>query len=296
MRLTQSHAGAFEWLRPPEGIRRAQVRRIGRTLWAFPYTVARFSPNRRRGWSKVLTIENNIPRTTLRDQRCISDCGRFRPAMAVEFFYVRGPVGGSELKSMNRSARLFLTQNCFSSIYRSHSAAGLRRIGLAAAIVAGLGLSACVESQTPLLTDAQPLLGQQFEVHLYENFSDKKASEFHTAAYQWKDGSYVRGSGLARDVKRFVAQPLEGNDFLLQSTDNTNLFNYWLGRKLAVGVYLVIPLDETDADGATRTTVCGKDTKEGICRVGTYEQLLKMARATAAKPAKNAALGVVLDR
>jgi hypothetical protein len=167
---------------------------------------------------------------------------------------------------------------------------------MAAALVAALSLSACVESQAPLLTDAKPLLGEQFEVHLYENFSDKKASDFHTAVYKWKDGNYVRDSGLARDVKRFVAQPLEGNDFLLQSTDSANLFNYWIGRKLAVGVYLVIPLEETDADDATRTAACGKDEQEGICRVGTYDQLLKMARATAAKPARNAALGVVLTK
>ena len=148
----------------------------------------------------------------------------------------------------------------------------------------------------PLLTDAKPLLGQQFEVHLYENFADGKASDFHRAVYQWKDDNYVRGSGLARDAKRFVAQPLAENDFLLQSTDSTNLFNYWIGRKLAVGVYLIIPLDEADADDTTRAAVCGKDQPEGICRVGTYDQLLKMSRATAAKPVRNAALGVVLTK
>jgi len=104
----------------------------------------------------------------------------------------------------------------------------------------------------PLWTDAQPLLGQQFEVHLYENFVDGKAGDFHASVYRWKDGEYLGSRGLARDAKRFVAQPLAANDFLLQSTDSTNLFNYWIGRKLAVGVYLVIPLDETDADDATR--------------------------------------------
>ena len=133
-------------------------------------------------------------------------------------------------------------------------------------------------------------------MHLYENFVDGKAGDFHTAAYQWKEDNYVRGSGLARDAKRFVAQPLAANDFLLQSTDNKNLFNYWIGRKLSVGVYLIIPLDESDADDATRTAVCGKDHPEGICQVETYEQLLKMARATAAKPVRNAALGVVLTK
>ena len=41
---------------------------------------------------------------------------------------------------------------------------------LAVAAIAALFLSGCVQSQTPLITDAQPLLGKQFEVHLYEDF------------------------------------------------------------------------------------------------------------------------------
>jgi hypothetical protein len=193
-----------------------------------------------------------------------------------------------------RSAALSLARHHFFSVSRSQS--NLHRIGLTVAVTAALSLSACVESQVPLLTDAQPLLGQQFEVHLYENFVDGKAGDFHVSVYQWKDGEYLGSRGLGRDAKRFVAQPLAANDFLLQSTDSTNLFDYWIGRKLAVGVYLIIPLDETDADDATRAAACGKDQPEGICQVATYDQLLKMARATAAKPVRNAALGVVLTR
>jgi len=87
-------------------------------------------------------------------------------------------------------------------------------ITLASAVAAALVLSGCVESQTSLITDARPLLGQQFEVHLYEDFVDGKAADFHTANYRWQDGQYVRGSGAARDAKRFVAQSLAGNDFL----------------------------------------------------------------------------------
>jgi hypothetical protein len=170
-------------------------------------------------------------------------------------------------------------------------------MGFAAAVAAALTLSACVESQVPLITDTQPLLGQQFEVHLYETFVDGKASDFHTSTYYWKQGQYVRGSGLARDAKRFVAQALAANDFLLQSSDDSaKLFNYWIGRKLAIGVYLIFPLDETDADEATRKAACGKDQIEGICRVGSYDQLVTLARATAAKPVRDAALGVVLTK
>ena len=174
---------------------------------------------------------------------------------------------------------------------------GLRTTGLAVALTATLTLAACVESHVPLMTNALPLLGHQFEVHLYETFVDGKASDFHTSTYSWKDGQYVRGSGWAGDAKRFVAQPLAANDFLLQSGDgNAKIFNYWIGRKLAVGVYLIFPLDETDADDATRAAACGKDMPEGICRVDAYHHLVTLARATAAKPVRDAALGVVLSR
>ena len=122
-------------------------------------------------------------------------------------------------------------------------------MAFSAATATALALSGCVESQAPLITYARPLLGQRFEVHLYETFVDGKASDFHTSSYFWKDGQYVRGSGLARDAKRFVAQPLAANDFLLQSSDDSaKIFNYWIGRKLAVGVYMIFPVDETDAD------------------------------------------------
>jgi hypothetical protein len=168
---------------------------------------------------------------------------------------------------------------------------------LAVAFTAALTLGACVESHVPLMTNSLPLLGQQFEVHLYETFVDGKASDFHASTYHWKEGQYVRGSGWAGDAKRFVAQPLAANDFLLQSNDgNAKIFNYWVGRKLVVGVYLIFPLDEADVDDATRTAVCAKDMPEGICRVGAYDQLVTLARATAAKPVRDSALGVVLAK
>ena len=173
----------------------------------------------------------------------------------------------------------------------------MRLIALASAVAAALVLSGCVESQAPLITDAKPLLGRQFDVHLYEDFVEGKATDFHTANYYWRDGEYVRGSGAARDAKRFVAQSLAANDFLLQSSDDRNKpFHYWIGRKLAVGVYMIFPLDETDADDATRIAICGKDRPDGFCSIESYDQLLTLARATAAKPVRKAALGVVLMR
>ena len=179
-------------------------------------------------------------------------------------------------------------------------------IGIAAATAsAALLLSGCVESEKPLLTDAKPLLGQQFEVHLYESFVDKKASDFHSSVYHWEGGQYVRASGLARDVKRFVAQSLSSNDFLIQSTGysekstsgkNEKLFEYWIGRRLVDGVYLIFALNESDVDDATRNAACGNEQSEGVCRIQSYDQLVILARATAAKPVRDFALGVILAK
>jgi hypothetical protein len=166
-----------------------------------------------------------------------------------------------------------------------------------AAIIVAIGLVGCVESQNPLITDAKPLLGEQFEVHLYENFVGNKATAFHSAFYQWKDGQYVRTSNLSRDVRKFVARPLDNDDFIVQSTDEQgSSYFYWIGRRLHPGVYLVFPLDENDADEDLRKAACEPGNPEGMCRIKSYQHLVALARATAAKPVRDPTLGVVLAR
>jgi hypothetical protein len=168
---------------------------------------------------------------------------------------------------------------------------------LAAAVVVAIGLAGCVESQNPLITDAKPLLGEQFEVHLYENFIGNKASAFHKAFYQWRNGQYARDSTLSRDARRFAARHLDGNDFIVQSTDETgSSYFYWIGRRLHPGVYLIFPLDEGDATEAVRKAACATEAIQGVCRVSSTEHLVALARATAAKPVRDPALGVVLAR
>ena len=168
---------------------------------------------------------------------------------------------------------------------------------LAATAIAAFSLSACVESRVPLVANTQPVLGQQFEVHLYEDFVDNKAGAVHASAYRWQDGQYVRVNGLLRDAKRFVAQPLAGNDFLIQSSDEgKQAYLYWIGRKLAPGVYLIFGVDEADADEKTRNAICGTDRPDGICWVTARDELIVLAKASAAKPPKKPALGVVVSR
>ncbi len=95
----------------------------------------------------------------------------------------------------------------------------LPRATLAVLTSAALALTACVESGAPLISNAKPLLGQEFRVHLYDDFSEGKPKDFHAAAYRWVNGEYVRTSGLESDAKRFVAEPVAAKDFVIQSTD-----------------------------------------------------------------------------
>lgn len=171
-----------------------------------------------------------------------------------------------------------------------------RSSGLAACIAVALTLPACVESSAPIITNAKPLLGQQFNVHLYEDFSEGRPRNFHAASYRWANGEYVRASGFGSDAKRFVAEPLAGNDFVIQSTDEqARRFVFWIGRKLHDGTYLVFPLHMMDADEATRKTTCGGEQAE-VCRIATREHLAVMARASAAQAPRDPVLGVVVAR
>jgi uncharacterized membrane protein len=56
-------------------------------------------------------------------------------------------------------------------------------------------------------------------------------------------------------------------------------------HKIAEGVYPAHPIDEVDADEATRARFCGKGSAEdpAACRIETREALFAFARATAAR-------------
>ena len=77
----------------------------------------------------------------------------------------------------------------------------LLRNGACRARLAALALTACVKSGMPIVTNAKPLLGQHFNVHLDEYFTDERPSSFHAATYRWVNGEYVRASGLGSDAR-----------------------------------------------------------------------------------------------
>ena len=165
--------------------------------------------------------------------------------------------------------------------------------------IAALGLAAmlagCVDSAAPLLDGAKPLLGPSARLHMY-SFTDGKASGPTVATFRW-DGTQYRVVGRATfDVAAFTAVAFEGDDLIVQSTSSRPQIKgieYALAHKVADGAYLVSPIDEDDADAATRANMCAKGGSDS-CRVASRDALIALAHASAAKIARKGALVVVM--
>lgn len=160
------------------------------------------------------------------------------------------------------------------------------------ALAAVAMLAGCIDSAAPVLTDAKPLLGDRLHLQLY-GLHEGTAHEPTSATYAWRGGRYVLTGGNAKDIGDFTLHDFEGADLIVQDMRAGRSVEYALARKLAEGTYLVFPIDESDADEATRTKLCSRD-GGAACRVTTPDQVLTFARATAAKPHSNGGLAIVL--
>jgi hypothetical protein len=151
-----------------------------------------------------------------------------------------------------------------------------------AALLAGATLSGCVTSQSPILGDARAILGDRIMVHAFA--AAKNGARDHSSGiFEWSGSRYLRRSGPAT-ISDFTVHPYEGRDLIIQSRAGRGgiLTQYGLARRIADGVYLIIPISEQDADEGTRNRFCTR-TEDAPCRVTTPEQLFVFARATAAK-------------
>lgn len=158
-------------------------------------------------------------------------------------------------------------------------------------------LAGCVQSDNPLLTGAKPLMGEIFEAHFYENFVDGKASNVHTAVYRWTDDHYKLVRGGNTRVTSFAGIALDTDTFLVEGVSKeSNGFNYWIARKIVDGVFLIAPVDENDADEPTRAAACTGKAVSGFCFVEKKDELIRLAKATAAKTLRNPTLGVLVLR
>jgi hypothetical protein len=153
------------------------------------------------------------------------------------------------------------------------------------AVLAGLcalSLSACIDSTSPILTDAQPVLGPRLNLQLYTLHKDV-ADGPEKVSYAWNGKLYAHAGGGMKDIGAISLHPFEGGDYIIQAVPvrANQTIEYALLHKLASGAYLVIAIDEADADEATRAANC---THPGgtACRIATHDQLFAFARATAA--------------
>lgn len=152
--------------------------------------------------------------------------------------------------------------------------------GVLALLAAGM-LGACVQSKTPILTDTKPVLGQDFQLNLFEDFTEGKAISAKISVFRWNGSRYAYVSGNSSDVKYIVAEALDADTFLIEASDD-KVYAYLLGRKLTDGTYRISPVDEKYLDKATQTRSCVTQNSE-TCTVATRAQLDTFVRASLGK-------------
>jgi hypothetical protein len=163
----------------------------------------------------------------------------------------------------------------------------------AAAVSAALVLSGCVSSTAPILTDSKPVLGERGVIHVFA-LSEGAAHDPGVVSFQWSGSRYLlRGKSIG--FSDFSAHAYEGRDWILQGTTQRAPIRveYGLARRLADGVYLLVPINEDDAEEGARQKFCTR-TQDAACRVATPEQLFVLARASADKAVEGGGLAVVV--
>lgn len=173
----------------------------------------------------------------------------------------------------------------------------MRSLAVRAAIAAlcALTLTGCIDSAQPILSDSQALFGPQLRLQF---FSLRKgfAHDPEQARYVWNGAHYTHAEGGMSDIVAFSVHPFEAGDYLIQSVPpaRERVTEYALLHTLTDGVFQVIPVDEDDADEATRAANCRRVDKSP-CRIETRDQLLAFARATAAHRKHAGGLVIRLD-
>jgi hypothetical protein len=163
----------------------------------------------------------------------------------------------------------------------------------ALAALAAFALSGCISSTGPILSDAKPVLGERGVIHVF-TLSAGAAHDPGVVSFQWNGSRYlVRGKSIG--FNDFTAYAYEGRDWIVQGLTQRapSRVEYGLARRLADGVYLLVPINEDDAAEPVREKFCTK-TQDASCRIATPEQLFVFARASADKPLEGGGLAVVV--
>jgi hypothetical protein len=174
-----------------------------------------------------------------------------------------------------------------------HQARSLKAtlVPVALLLLAGFMLAACVEAKTPLLAGTKPMFGEQFQLNLYQDFTDGKATAVKTAVFRWNATRYARVSGEMSGVKYVVVQSLDDTNLLIETTDEKD-YVYLLGRKLAEGTYRILPVDENYVDAAAQKQLCVTQDRQ-TCTVATRAQLDAFVNAALGKTIAYTMLAVI---
>jgi hypothetical protein len=152
-------------------------------------------------------------------------------------------------------------------------------------------LSACIQSKAPLLSNSKPLLGDDFQLQLYEEFNSDKAKTVQTSVFRWTGDRYALVSGKAEGITELVAAPVAGNDFIVQASDG-KIYAYLLARRIAEGTFRIIAVDQSHVDETLRKANCVA-LDSAVCTVATQGQLDLFVRASAAQPINYTMVAVV---
>ena len=165
---------------------------------------------------------------------------------------------------------------------------------LIAGTLLALALAGCVESSGPILAENAPVFGPRLKLQFYA-LRNGYAGDPQQANYTWNGNLYAHAGGGMREVSGFSIHPFEAGDYIIQtvSSKRIRISEFALLHRLAEGVWQVVPIDEADADQATRAAYCSK-AGSAPCNIATREQLFAFARATAARRHDNGGLVIRL--
>lgn len=132
-----------------------------------------------------------------------------------------------------------------------------------------------IDSSDPILAESRPVRGPEPKVQLYASRKGY-ATEPERADYTWNRELNAHTGG---DVHVFSVHPVEANDYIIQTVQKTE---HSLLREFAKGVYLVVVVDDADANEATRAAYC-KYVERSSCRIEPTEHLFAYTLATTAQ-------------
>jgi hypothetical protein len=155
-------------------------------------------------------------------------------------------------------------------------------------LFAALLLSACVGSHKQLLTGSN-LLGDAFELSLFEDPISGKFAKRDMAVFHWSGARYELASGTL-DVKFVRVESLGPNDLLVEGTDDMD-YMYFLARKIADATYRFVPVNKDNLGKAVQKRLCVK--LDDVCIVDARAALDAFVRASIGKTGPGAMVAVI---